>query len=138
MFKLAPFGKNLIIVAGILAAIAIALGAFGAHGLKEVLTADQLSNFQTGVHYHFYHVFALLFIALLSAHLPEVNFRWVARFFLIGIACFSGSLYLISTASLHSIPTGILGPITPLGGILFVAGWLVLAIKLLRWDAQKT
>ena len=138
MPNLAPFSKNLIILASILAAIAIALGAFGAHGLREVLSADQLSNFQTGVRYHFYHVFALLFIALLSTSLPKTDFRWVARFFLIGIACFSGSLYLLSTASLHSIPERILGPITPLGGLMFICGWIALVLKLVRSSGNES
>ena len=137
MLKLASFSKKIIIVASILAAIAIALGAFGAHGLKEVLSTDQLGNFQTGVRYQFYHVFALLFTALLSAYLPNTDFRWVTRFFLIGIACFSGSLYLLSTASIHSIPVGILGPITPLGGLMFILGWVALVVKLVRSQANE-
>ncbi|NND07064.1 MAG: DUF423 domain-containing protein [Saprospiraceae bacterium] len=132
MHKLARFGHRWIALASILAAIAIGLGAFGAHGLEDQLNADQLSTFDTGVKYHFYHAFALLITALLSGFLPSIDLRWVVRLFLLGIVCFSGSLYLLSTASLHSLPVGILGPITPLGGLLLIMGWILLFLKVVR------
>ena len=138
MHKLSRFGRRWIATASILAAVAIGLGAFGAHGLEDFLSADQLSTFDTGVKYHFYHTIALLMTALLSAFLPNTDLRWVVRLFLIGIVFFSGSLYLLSTASLHSLPVAILGPITPLGGLLLISGWLLLLLKVVRFQSNES
>lgn len=120
-----------------LAAVAILLGAFGAHALKARLNPEQLSTFHTGVTYHFYHVFGLLFLALLGLNRPDLHLRLPAILFFIGILLFSGSLYLISTKEIHAIPTAILGPITPVGGILFVSGWIILAYRMAGDITQK-
>ena len=103
--------------------IAVALGAFGAHGLKQHLSADLLAVYQTGVQYHFYHTFALLAVGLLMLYMPASGaLRWSGILFIVGIAIFSGSLYVLSL-------TGVkwLGAITPLGGAAFLAAWLLLA-----------
>lgn len=110
--------KIYILVAILFALIANILGAFGTHALKGTLDASYLSIFQTGVHYQFYHSFALLFTALLLFHLRN---RWVIASgiaFICGIILFSGSLYILSL-------TGIkwLGMITPLGGLSFLIAW---------------
>ncbi len=134
---MSPFTRNTLITACILATLAIALGAFAAHGLTGVLSEKQLANFHTGVRYHFFHVFALIVTAMLSQHFPKIGFRWPARLFLGGILLFSGSIYLLATASLHGLPTRILGPMTPVGGLMFMAGWVVLTSKLLSYTPQK-
>jgi len=116
-------------IAAISGAIAVALGAFGAHSLKAVLTPDQLQTFETGVKYQFYHTIALLVVGLLMNSFPSKTLKWSAIFFAGGIICFSGSLYLLATRSLTGIENlSILGPITPIGGLLFILGWVFLFV----------
>lgn len=108
---------------------AVALGAFGAHGLKEKLSADMLAVYHTGVQYHFYHTLTLFGVSLLMLQLPQsVALRWSASLFCIGIVVFSGSLYVLSVTGLRW-----LGAITPLGGVAFLAGWILLAIAVWNW-----
>ena len=116
--------------------LAVALGAFGAHGLKARIDANALSQWNTGVQYQFYHGFGLLILAALADRIPQRTSRYVRSFFLAGIVSFCGSLYLLSTrpvTGLHSL-TMVLGPITPIGGLLFIGGWLLLLISALRAD----
>jgi uncharacterized membrane protein YgdD (TMEM256/DUF423 family) len=115
--------KHYLMAAALSGFIAVALGAFGAHGLKQRLSADLLAVFQTGVQYHFYHTFALLAVGLLMLHMPtNASLRWSGILFIAGIVIFSGSLYVLSL-------TGVkwLGAITPLGGVAFLVAWLLLA-----------
>jgi uncharacterized membrane protein YgdD (TMEM256/DUF423 family) len=125
--------RNLAWAAGVLLT-AVALGAFGAHGLKARLSPEALGQWRTGVEYQFYHGLGLLALALVPATLLGKVGRWSANLFKVGILFFSGSLYLLSTRELtgsHGL-TPVLGPITPLGGLLFMAGWMVLLITALR------
>ncbi len=102
--------------------LAVGLGAFGAHGLREVLESHgRASTFETAVQYHFYHTFALLVTGILMAHFPPRMLQRAALAFTTGIVIFSGSLYILSLTGLTW-----LGAITPVGGVLFVAGWLLL------------
>lgn len=108
--------------AAILGALAVAIGAFGAHALKPMLIdSGRLSTFETGVEYHFYHVLALLFIGLLQGKSNDKKLKWAASAMIAGIVIFSGSLYVLC---LTNIP--ILGAITPIGGVCFIAGWLLI------------
>lgn len=118
----------------LLGAAAVIIGAFGAHGLKGLLERQQIDPvsplhiYETGVQYHFYHALAIGLVALLLARDPEN--KWLIRagwLFLAGIVCFSGSLYLLATQIIIPIPVRWVGPVTPLGGLFFIAGWLVLA-----------
>jgi uncharacterized membrane protein YgdD (TMEM256/DUF423 family) len=115
--------KNFIITGAIMAALAVILGAFGAHALKAILTPDQLQTFEVGVRYHFYHALALLLTGMLYKEFPGKGLLWAGNLFIAGIILFAGSLYLLSTMD------GLkkLGMITPLGGACFIAGWLLLA-----------
>jgi uncharacterized membrane protein YgdD (TMEM256/DUF423 family) len=115
--------KHYLMAAALSGFIAVALGAFGAHGLKQRLSADLLAVYQTGVQYHFYHTFALLAVGLLMLHMPaNASLRWSGILFIAGIVIFSGSLYVLGL-------TGVkwLGAITPLGGVAFLVAWLLLA-----------
>ena len=115
-------------VFGLLAVIA---GAFGAHGLEPLLTLKQKEVWHTAVQYQFYHVFALLFLAFFNgdAKLTRISYY----LFTFGIICFSGSLYLLACSNLLGISNlMIIGPITPLGGLLFIAGWAALALAAIR------
>ncbi|MEL6638604.1 MAG: DUF423 domain-containing protein [Bacteroidota bacterium] len=113
--------------------LAVVLGAFAAHALENLIAAPRIEIFETGVRYQFYHSFALLFLALLYDHLPANWLNWAGRFFLIGIFGFSGSLYLLALRDVLGIAHWWwLGPITPIGGTLFIVGWAVLFLSTWR------
>lgn len=126
------FTKNTILLGCFLMAFAVILGAFGAHALADRLESHQLEVYKTGVFYQFVHSLGILIVGLLSLHISEVKLRWVIIYFGLGILFFSGSVYLLSTSSITGIPRSFLGPVTPLGGLLFIAGWLSLAYQLSR------
>ena len=122
-----------IAVGSIVVAVAVMLGAFGAHGLKEVLTAAQMKVYQTAVQYHFYHGLGLMLVGLVMLSLSDVisvGLRWVPWLLLIGIVLFSGSLYALTLFDLRW-----LGILTPFGGLSFIAGWVLLAVVL--WKQGK-
>ena len=120
--------RQIIITASILGLLAVVAGAFAAHGLKQYLTPQQLEIWHTGVQYQFYHVFALLFLAVFAKQ--GGKFANAAYYlFTFGIVFFSGSLYLLACRELLGWRWLIvMGPITPLGGLLFIAGWATLAL----------
>jgi uncharacterized membrane protein YgdD (TMEM256/DUF423 family) len=124
--------KTYLTIAAVLAILAVALGAFGAHGIKSTVTPDTFEIYETGVRYHFYHVFALLAVGILYASFPGPALRWSGGCFIAGIFLFSGSLYLITAlkAAGKAIPMAI-GVLTPLGGLCFIVGWVMLLIGLL-------
>jgi uncharacterized membrane protein YgdD (TMEM256/DUF423 family) len=124
--------KQIIITASLLGVLAVIAGAFGAHALKASLSARQLEIWQTAVQYQFYHVFALLF---LSTFTRFKNKLIVSTYYLFtfGILLFSGSLYLLACRDLIGMPgLAVLGPITPIGGLLFIIGWIFLAFAAFR------
>ena len=123
--------KTFGIIASVYGALAVILGAFGAHALKEKLDAYHLEIFNKGVQYQFYHVIALFAVVILSTKLQSKTLDFAGWFFTIGILFFSGSLYLLATRSLTGLNslTPILGPITPIGGLCFVIGWVLLAVS---------
>lgn len=112
----------------VLGALAVALGAFGAHGLKSLVGPDQLLTFGTGVRYHFYHTLAIGLAAGLWV-VPGVDrgrLRWAVRAWAAGVVLFSGSLYLLALAEVLPVAVRWLGPVTPLGGVFFIGGWVML------------
>lgn len=115
-------------------ALAVVLGAFGAHGLKARLDAYSLEIFQKGVEYQYVHVLALLAAGLLALKYPGSLLTYAGITFMLGILFFSGSLYLLATRQLLGIESmsGILGPITPIGGLFFIIGWMLLGIHVLK------
>lgn len=125
--------KIVLSIGCISAALGVILGAFGAHGLKELVSPYQLDIFKTGVSYQFYHSFALILLALFFKQEWSNTGIYAAYAFAFGIAFFSGSLYLLAIKDIWSlIPTKILGPITPLGGLLFIVGWVLFLISVIR------
>ena len=121
-------GRAALTIAALLGFLAVALGAFGAHALKSRLTPDLQAIWQTAVQYHGWHALALLAVGLLILHFPDrAGLGWSAWLFVVGIALFSGSLYALALTANKA-----LGAITPIGGIAFLAGWLVLA-----WTVAK-
>jgi uncharacterized membrane protein YgdD (TMEM256/DUF423 family) len=121
--------KPYLLTAAILGALAVALGAFGAHGLKTKVNADTLQVFETAVKYQFWHVFALMAVAILYQTYPSTIILWSGKLFVAGIILFSGSLYALTffrAAGNESMNW--LGAITPLGGVSFIAGWVLLIL----------
>jgi uncharacterized membrane protein YgdD (TMEM256/DUF423 family) len=111
------------VLGALLSGLGVALGAFGAHGLKERLTSDALSTYETAVRYQMYHALALLAVAYAAQRWPSSNLVTIAGWlFVAGIVLFSGSLYLLSITDVRW-----LGAIAPLGGAAFIAGWLCMA-----------
>ena len=115
--------KFVLVIAGILAGLSVVLGAFAAHGLKNHLDENWLNAFQTGVHYQMLHALALILICLLARTLPHSMWNWSAGFMMAGILCFSGSLYALALTGIKWF-----GPITPLGGLFFIVGWVLFTI----------
>jgi uncharacterized membrane protein YgdD (TMEM256/DUF423 family) len=111
---------------------AVVLGAFGAHLLSDMLSADALQSFEVGVRYQFFHGLALLFLSL-SPDLKKVMSR-TALLFVIGTLLFSSSIYLLSLSTMYG-DTGLpalLGPVTPIGGLLLILGWVNLLVGYIR------
>lgn len=108
------------------AAFSVLLGAFGAHSLEQVLAPEQLHVFETGVRYQFYHTFALLLIGLLLYRRKNRTMLYAGWLFVAGIVLFSGSLYLLAVREALHLGLRGLGILTPLGGLCFIAGWLLL------------
>jgi len=121
--------RRILLVASISGALAVGLGAFGAHGLKELLSESQRDTYQTGITYHFYHTLALLGLGILLHVFPSKHFKRAAICFILGIVFFSGSLYVLSTREVLGLTNyRWLGPITPIGGVFFIIGWIWIAI----------
>lgn len=118
--------KKLVTLAAFFGLVAIILGAFGAHGLKKVLTAEQLVSFETGVRYQMYHALFLLLISQLNV-LADKHKRTIGILTTIGVFLFSGSIFLLSTQELSGIDFRFLGPITPVGGVFLILSWFFTA-----------
>ena len=110
--------------------LGVILGAFGAHALKVRLTVDQLSSWNTGVQYLFIHALGLIVITHIHSVRPFAAhmYAWICVCFIFGIVAFSGSIFLLTTRELHGFDVSFLGPVTPIGGISFIAAWALAAI----------
>lgn len=115
--------RSILLTAATFLVLAVALGAFGAHGLKAKLSAELMQVYKTGVEYHFYHALGLLLIGVLASTMPSGLLQWSALLLGLGIVLFSGSLYLMAVTGIRW-----LGAITPFGGVSFIAGWVLLFI----------
>ena len=120
-------GRHIVVLGAVLAGVAVASGAFGAHMLKPRLSEHMLEVFETGVRYHMFHALALLFSGLAFIQWETKIFQKAALAFVAGILFFSGSLYLLALSG-----TRWLGAVTPLGGLCFMTGWACLALGFLR------
>ncbi|GGH23340.1 DUF423 domain-containing protein [Sphingobacterium alkalisoli] len=127
--------KQIILTASFLGLIAVILGAFGAHGLEGKISEYHLETWKTANQYHFYHTLALLFLSTFSrAKSPSIRVSYIA--FTAGILLFSGSLYVLSIRSLFDIEIASwLGPVTPIGGLFFMTGWIGLFVAAIRHRA---
>ena len=133
--------KKLMVI-GLLGAIAVALGALGAHFLKGklstgLITTDQLNGFDTAVKYQMYHVLAMLALFLFSKYNSHKYIIWAYNSFIIGIVFFSGSLYFLCTRNLFGAEWLIaFGPLTPIGGLFFIAGWIFIALTAIKKNKE--
>jgi uncharacterized membrane protein YgdD (TMEM256/DUF423 family) len=115
--------RLLLLVAAVLGFSGVALGAFGAHALRQRLTPDLLTVYSTGVLYHLVHTLAALAVAVLAGQRASTSLTAAGWLFVAGVVVFSGSLYALALTGVRS-----LGAVTPLGGLLFLAGWATLAV----------
>jgi uncharacterized membrane protein YgdD (TMEM256/DUF423 family) len=122
--------KKYIAIGALLAGIAVILGAFAAHGLKKILTVEELAVFETGVRYQIYHSFAIIIVGILGKDYTSKYLLLAGKLFIAGIILFSGSLYLL-TALKAMQATSLLwiGAITPVGGVCFISAWLLICVS---------
>ncbi len=124
--------KTILLTGIFFGVLAIILGAFGAHSLKEVLSVSSLDSFETGVRYQMYHALLLLIIGSWSAN-HKLNLKLVYYFISMGIICFSFSIYLLSFKDVMGWSPGIFGLITPFGGVLLIVGWILLGHRIFKY-----
>ena len=119
--------KDWIVLGSCLMALAVAIGAFGAHGLKSKVSNEDLIIFETGVRYQIYHSLALIILGLMTYTIPNLKVSIIGYLFTSGILLFSGSLYILVLTNLRWF-----GAITPFGGLCFIFGWILFAIKIFK------
>lgn len=122
-----PLAKRSLVLGSSLLAIGVLIGAFGAHGLKNMVEADKLVTFETGVRYHFYHAFGLIIAGMLQQMFQDLRLNVSLYSFFVGILLFSFNCYLYVITGIKAFAM-----IVPVGGILFVVGWVVMTVKLLK------
>jgi uncharacterized membrane protein YgdD (TMEM256/DUF423 family) len=124
--------ENRITITGLFFGVtSIILGAFGAHALKNYLTPEQLVSFETGVRYQMYHALFLLFLSR-NQSVTQKTKKTVFYLISVGVILFSFSIFLLTTKNVTSIDFKFLGPITPIGGLLLISGWMILFISYLK------
>ncbi len=129
--------KRFLMLAGVLGALSVIAGAMMAHQLRHLMQDEVLGIFETAVRYQFYHVFALMATGILSERFPGAAINRAGNCFIGGIALFSGSLYCISAIlTMGKTVPFMLGLLTPVGGFLFILGWIFLAIAV--WQERST
>ena len=124
--------RTTLIWATLFGATGIVLGALGAHALKSVLTENQLQSFETGVRYQMYHALFLLLLALLEKVQLLAKITLIRNLAVAGVLGFSASIYLLSLQDVLGVSLSFLGPVTPIGGLLMIASWLLLLVKAVR------
>ena len=129
--------KKILISGSLLGIIAIALGAFGAHGLKSIMTVESLQTFETGVRYQMYHALFLLFVGGFAPLSQKVK-TIILYLVVLGVVFFSGSIFLLSTNTLTTFDFKVIGFITPIGGLLLIAAWLIAMLNFLKIKSDKS
>lgn len=123
--------KRIVIIGATLFVLAIVLGAFGAHGLKKYVDSEQLKTFEVGVRYQFYQAIAFLILGF-NADKIKFNLKSISTTLFIGTIFFSGSIYMLSIAEILNISEKIIGPITPIGGLIMIIAWILFIVKLVK------
>lgn len=122
-----PLAKKSLVLGSALLALAVLIGAFGAHGLKNLVGPEKLVTFETGVRYHFFHAFGILILGVLQQLFQNVRLNLSLYSFFVGILLFSFNCYLYVITGIKTFAM-----IVPVGGLLFVLGWIVLSVKMLK------
>lgn len=124
---LQPHVRKFLVTGCLFLALAVLIGAFGAHGLKNIVTPEKLLTFETGVRYHFYHGFGLVMVAMAQQLFPEIRLNASFYAFTVGILLFSFNCYFYVLSGIK-----VFAMIVPVGGLLFVIGWALFAWKALK------
>lgn len=125
--------KTFLICGTVLAGLSVVSGAFGAHSLKKLVAPETVNSFQTGVQYQMYHALALLILAVVFERLQNNYLQYAGMFFIGGIILFSGSLYLMAfLKAMNKEGLSGIGIITPIGGLLFITGWVLFLVGILK------
>ncbi|MFC0471655.1 DUF423 domain-containing protein [Halalkalibacter kiskunsagensis] len=119
--------KLFLLIGSIVMGLSVAIGAFGAHGLEPRLTERMMKNYQTGVQYHMIHGLAIVAIGVIALKFPLPGLNGAGWSFLVGIILFSGSLYAMALTGITK-----LGAVTPIGGLAFIIGWILLGVAVVR------
>ena len=120
--------KSFIITGAVYGVLGVLLGAMASHALKSILPVNLMLSFNTGVRYQMYHALALLAIAPALPYLRKTLVTWIYYLITLGTLFFSGSIYLLSMGPIFDLATKWIGPITPIGGILLIAGWFMIVL----------
>lgn len=123
-----PQAKRSLIVGSFLLSLAVLIGAFGAHGLKSMVDADKLVTFETGVRYHFYHAFGVLFVGVFQQLFQTIKLNVSFFAFVVGILLFSFNCYLYVVTGMKAFAM-----IVPVGGLMFVLGWVMMSVGFLKF-----
>lgn len=128
-----PFAKKIAVTAALIGALTVVIGAFGAHGLEKLVDPETATGFETGVRYQMYHVLLLLILVFSRTLVRKylVQLFWI---FLLGMILFSGSIYLLALDEAMGVDLSAIGPVTPVGGLLLIIGWLRLGWVLLTME----
>jgi len=126
--------KSIVISGIVMLVIAIVLGAFGAHALKEHLTLEKLNTFEVGVRYQVYHGLAFLILGM-NADRVQFSLKLPIGLIFAGLLMFSGSIYFLAIQEMLGVSLKFLGPITPLGGLFMIMGWILFLVKIMRSKA---
>jgi len=121
--------RKFLVTGAIFGLIAVILGAFAAHGLKETLSEASLNSFETGVRFQMYHAFLMLILGII---ITEKDSKLLFYLFLFGTILFSGSIYLLSTSAVTGVDFSAIALVTPIGGGLLIVGWLLLVLKFIK------
>jgi uncharacterized membrane protein YgdD (TMEM256/DUF423 family) len=125
--------KKALSIGIVLAGLGVILGAMAAHKIKEVAGPELAQTFKTGVEYQMYHSFAMILVAILYASFPNKQLKFAATFFLVGILLFSGSLYALTLLKMNGeVGLSGVGIITPIGGLFFIGGWLMMLLGVMK------
>ncbi len=129
--------RKFLIIGSTFALIAILLGAFGAHALKNIVDTYSIDIFETGIRYQFYHALALIILGFVSDKVTSSNLKYSGYLFIGGIILFSGSLYTIALKDVVHINLIWIGPITPIGGALFIIGWILFLLAIIKTNKDE-
>jgi len=124
--------RSFLLLGGLFGVSGVILGAMGAHALKEVLSEDSLNSFNTGVKYQIYHAILLLILSFMSTEMKDGTVKASYWLILLGIICFSGSIYLLNLGPVIGLDFRFLGPVTPIGGLMLISAWVLLVFEGLR------